>query len=236
MSFSKIFSTAALASLFAGILLTLVQQVGVIPSILEAEKYETTTPAAIEKSITSQDHGNSHGHEGAAEAWGPQDGIERTFFTLAANILIAMGFALLLGAASSLRGYNMSWKSGLLWGLAGYAIFFVAPSLGLAPELPGTEAAALQTRQIWWFATATSTAGGLALMVFAPNYLLKGIGIIALVVPHLVGAPHPDIPVALAPQELITTFIIATAIANAVFWLTLGGAYGFFSQKFTSDT
>ena len=234
MSFSNIFSTAALASLFAGILLTLVQQVGVIPSILEAEKYETSAPAAVETPATADNHGG-HAHGDETEAWGPGDGMERTLFTLAANIMIAMGFALLLGAAVTLSGNHISWKSGLLWGLAGYIIFFVAPSLGLTPELPGTKAAALQTRQIWWVATAICTAGGLALMAFAPNYLLKGIGVIMLVVPHLVGAPHPEHHSALAPQELITTFIIATAIANAVFWLSLGGAYGFFNRKLMDE-
>ncbi len=228
MSFSKILSAAALASLFAGILLTLVQQVGVIPSILEAEKYENSTAADTKTPITTPAYAE-HSHD--SQAWAPQDGLERTFFTFAANILIAMGFALLLGAAATLSGKYISWKSGLLWGLAGYIVFFVAPSLGLTPELPGTEAAALQTRQIWWAATAICTAGGLALMVFAPNYLFKGIGVIMLVVPHLVGAPQPEHHAALAPQELITTFIIATAIANAVFWLSLGGAYGFFNRK-----
>ncbi len=244
MSFSKIFTTAALASLFAGILLTIVQQIGVIPSILEAEKYETSTPAPRANAAISveprdqgpREQGHGEGHGEGAEVGAPQDGMQRTLLTLAANVLIAMGFALLLGAASSLHGNILSWKSGLLWGLAGYVVFFVAPSLGLAPELPGTEAAALQTRKFWWVGTAVSTAGGLALIAFAPIWLLKGAGVILLLVPHLVGAPHPASPEALAPQQLLTTFIIATAIAKAIFWLSLGGAYGYFNRKLMGKT
>jgi hypothetical protein len=33
-----------------------------------------------------------------------------------------------------------------------------APAIGLPPELPGIEAAALQSRQLWWVATAVATA------------------------------------------------------------------------------
>jgi predicted cobalt transporter CbtA len=34
--------------------------------------------------------------------------------------------ALLLGAASTLRGGLSSWRQGLCWGLAGYSMFFIA--------------------------------------------------------------------------------------------------------------
>ena len=43
-----------------------------------------------------------------------------------------------------------------------------------------------------------------------------------IAMPHLIGAPHPESHTALAPPDLLTTFIVATAIANAVFWAVLG--------------
>jgi predicted cobalt transporter CbtA len=35
-----------------------------------------------------------------------------------------------------------------------------------------------------------------------------------------------------APEELAQAFIRATAMANAVFWLALGGLTGFFYRRF----
>lgn len=221
-SIKNLFTVAALTSLVAGVILTLFQQVQVIPTVLEAEGYE---PAA-------SSHSAAHSHEQDEKAaWEPNEGLERNLFTAAANVVIALGFSLLLGAAVALRGITLNWRSGLLWGLAGYAVFFVAPSLGLHPELPGTEAANLQWRQVWWVATVICTASGLAFIFFNQRHMLSALGIILIVVPHLIGAPQPDIHSALAPDSLIQAFIIATIISNAVFWLSLGGLYGFFSQK-----
>ncbi len=220
VSFKKLFTVAALTSLIAGLVLTLFQQIQVIPAVLEAEGYEP----AIEHSQPA------HEHNDKAE-WGPAEGVERNLFTAAANVVTALGFALLLGAAAAWRGSTLNWRSGLLWGLAGYVVFFIAPSLGLHPELPGTEAANLQLRQVWWVATVACTATGLAFLCFQQRTILKIVGVILIFAPHLIGAPQPDIHSALAPDELIQTFIIATVLSNAVFWLSLGGLYGFFNQK-----
>ncbi len=226
-SIKNLFTVAALTSLVVGLLLTLFQQIQVIPAVLEAEGYE---PAA-------SSHSAAHPHKKDEKAeWEPNEGLERNLFTAAANVVIALGFALLLGAAVALRGITLNWRSGLLWGLAGYAVFFVAPSLGLHPELPGTEAANLQWRQVWWVATVICTASGLALIFLNQRHMLSALGVILIVAPHLVGAPQPDLHSALAPENLIQAFVIATIISNAVFWLLLGGLYGFFSQKLTHRT
>jgi len=227
VSLKNLFTVAALSSLLAGILLTLVQQLQVIPAIIEAESYEQT-PVAEHDGAT---HDTADGHVHDDTAWAPQDGLQRTLFTAAANVVIALGFALLMGAAVILKGIKLNWRSGLLWGLAGYAVFFVAPSLGLHPELPGTEAADFQLRQYWWLATVACSATGLALLVFNPRVVLKVLGMSLILMPHVAGAPQPDVHSALAPADLIQRFIIATIIANAIFWLALGGLYGFFHQK-----
>ena len=212
--FRRIVFSACLAGLVAGIALTGIQQLQVVPIILEAETYEAAEPEA-----TTRVHagGASHEHDG----WSPEDGLERTFWTGVANVGMGIGFALLLGAAFSLRD-NVNWRQGILWGLGGYAAFFALPALGLAPELPGTDAGALQNRQAWWLVTVTLSAAGIALLGLARGWPWKAAAVALIAIPHLVGAPHPDSHTMLAPPELLQTFIVATAIANAVFWVVLG--------------
>ena len=158
-----------------------------------------------------------HEHDG----WAPQDGFERTFWSGVANVGMGIGFALLLAAAFSFRS-SVSWRQGILWGLGGYAAFFALPAFGLPPELPGTEAAALQDRQAWWVVTVTLSAIGIALLGLTRGWPWKAVGIALIALPHLIGAPHPEIHSALAPPELLQMFIVATAVTNAVFWMVLG--------------
>ena len=222
--FRRIVFSAVLAGVVAGILLTGIQQLRVAPIIAEAETYETAGPA--EEAPAPADGGahehDAHEHGGHEHGgWSPADGFERTFWTGVANVGMAIGFALLLGAAFSLRE-NVSWRQGILWGLGGYAAFFALPALGLAPELPGTEAAALEARQAWWLVTVTLSAIGVALIGLTRGWPWKAAAVVLIAVPHLIGAPHPETYHTLAPAELVRTFIVATAVANAVFWVVLG--------------
>ncbi|MDD5265791.1 MAG: CbtA family protein [Methylococcales bacterium] len=227
--FRMILIPALWSGLWAGMLLTVVQSIQVIPTLLQAEVYEEQAAAISVHSHSSSKGAQTHQHE--AESWQPQNGWERTAYTAAANISLAVGFALLLGAASNLRGGIGHWRNGLLWGLAGYTIFFVAPSLGLPPEVPGTEAANLKDRQLWWLMAVIDTAIGLWLLFFSKTRLNKLLGSLLLISPHLIGAPQPDVHGSAAPAELANTFIVATATANAVFWLALGSLMGLFSRK-----
>ena len=212
--FRRIVFSAIAAGLLAGILLTAVQQLQVVPVIVEAETYETADSGAT---IHVHADGSSHEHDG----WSPEDGLERTFWTGVANVGMGIGFALLLAAAFSLRG-DVSWRQGLLWGLGGYAAFFALPAFGLPPELPGTESAALQGRQAWWLATVSLSVAGIVLLGLVRGWAWKAAGAVLIALPHLMGAPLPESHSSLAPPELLRTFIVATAIANAVFWLVLG--------------
>jgi cobalt transporter subunit CbtA len=216
--------SALWAGLLAGLLLTAVQRIQVIPSLLQAEVFE-------QQMVINHSYADGQTHQHEAESWQPQNGWERTFFTAVANISLGVGFALLLGAAGTLRGGIGHWRNGLLWGLAGYAVFFVAPSLGLPPEVPGTEAADLNDRQLWWLMTVFDTALGLWLLVFSKTHLNKLFGAVLLISPHTIGAPQPEIHGSIAPAELTHSFIVASAFANAVFWLALGGLMGLFSGK-----
>ncbi|NNB43352.1 CbtA family protein [Pseudomonas chlororaphis] len=215
----RIAQTAGFTGLLAALLLTLLQSFWVAPLILEAETYEKA-PAAQHEEVHERAAGTAaHSHD--AEAWEPEDGWQRVLSTTGGNLVVAVGFALMLAGLYTLRAPNRT-SQGLLWGLAGYATFCLAPTLGLPPELPGTAAADLRQRQIWWVGTAASTAVGIALVVFARHWLLKVLGVAILAVPYLIGAPQPEVHSMLAPQALEAQFKIASQLTNAAFWLALG--------------
>ncbi|PRA33021.1 CbtA family protein [Pseudomonas poae] len=212
----RIAQTAGFTGLAAALLLTLLQSFWVAPLILQAETFEHA-PAATE---VAHEHGAA-AHEHDAEAWEPEDGWQRVLSTTGGNLVVAVGFALMLAGLYTLRTPTRT-AQGLLWGLAGYATFVLAPTMGLPPELPGTAAADLAQRQIWWIGTAASTAAGIALVVFGRNWLLKALGVAILVVPHVIGAPQPEVHSMLAPEALEAQFKIASQLTNVVFWLALG--------------
>jgi cobalt transporter subunit CbtA len=214
----RIARTAGFSGLLAALLLTLLQSFWVAPLILQAETYESAAPAAEHH---SHDEAASAGHTHSEEAWSPEDGWQRILSTTGGNLVVAVGFALILAALYSLREPGRT-STGALWGLAGFAVFCLAPTLGLPPELPGTAAADLGQRQSWWIGTAAATALGLALLVFARHGLLKALGAVLLVVPHVIGAPQPEVHESLAPQALETQFKIASWLTNAAFWVALG--------------
>lgn len=244
-TFNRMVRTAAAAGLLAGLLLTGVQHLQVTGIIAQAEVLESSAQAASvvhthadgERHTHEAEHASAHDsdHEAPHEhgGWQPEDGAERTFYTALADVSMAVGYGLLLAAAMGLRGRPVDWRSGLLWGAAGYAVFFLAPSIGLPPELPGTAAAPLAARQGWWIATAMSTATALAMLAFGRHWALKLAAVALLVVPHLVGAPQPLVHASLAPEPLQRSFVYATALANGVFWLALGGLSGFFHKRFS---
>jgi cobalt transporter subunit CbtA len=180
----------------AGLVAACLQQLFLVPMILQAEAVEL----------------------GGAEH--VQHGIDRALYTAMFDCLGAFGFALLLAAAFAWRG-RMSWKQGLLWGLAGYASFALAPALGLPPELPGVEVGSLVARQIWWIATALATAGGIACIAFAPMRGARWLGAVLIVLPHLIGAPGADATNPL-PAALTRNFVFGSLAVSAVMWTMIG--------------
>ena len=238
MLFRRIVLYALLIGGACGLLLTGVQAWQVVPIIKSAERFEhdgDEASLAHTHVHASASAGHSHeAHEHDANAWKPADGVQRTGFTLLANVLIATGLALVLLPAMVATRKNttsgsVGWRHGLLWGAAGYVVFFLAPSLGLPPEIPGAAAAPLDARQGWWLLTVLCTAAGLAGAAFGRSPW-RWFALVLLLVPHLVGAPHlageafsgqsPEAAAELA--DLAHRFIGATSIANAVLWLALG--------------
>ncbi|WP_434657016.1 CbtA family protein [Pseudomonas sp. R3-56] len=211
----RIARTAGFSGLLAALLLTLLQSLWVSPLIQQAETYEKAPASEVHEHVS----GAAHSHDD--EAWEPQDGWQRLLATTGGNLVVAVGFALMLAGLYTLREPTRT-SQGLLWGLAGYATFVLAPTLGLPPELPGTAAAELAQRQMWWIGTAASTAVGIALIAFGRQWLLKLLGVATLVVPHVIGAPQPEVHSMLAPEALESQFKIAAQLTNVAFWLALG--------------
>lgn len=208
--FHRFLLAALVAGVVAGLALAGAQAVRALPLIHQAEVYETVAHAAASPAA-------AHVHAG----WQPAEGFQRLAFTLVADLLVGIGFALLLVAGYGIFG-PVGWQKGLLWGLGGFAAFTLAPALGLPPELPGTESAALLARQLWWIATAGGTAAGFMVIAFAPRWWWKALGVVLVALPHVVGAPHPEHAHMAAPVELAEHFVTASIFANLVFWLVLG--------------
>ena len=221
----RIFLSAILGGAVAGVAMAAGYHFLVVPMLLEAERYENAGSAEAES------HAHGHGtHENGHDAWAPEDGMERTISTTLTSLGAGIGFALLLIACYALRG-RVNWRQGVVWGLAGFVTFNVAPALGLPPELPGAAAADLEARQFWWVATVVLTGGGLAMIAFAPGYF-RLIGVVPLILPHLVGAPQPEQHGGLVPAELEQAFIYMSLLANGGFWIVLGASTAYFFDRF----
>lgn len=233
MIFRKVVYYSILAGIIAGLALTVVQRFQVVPIIVAAETFESSPTDA------SSDEADGHGH------WSPEDGL-RTMYTTFANVLTAIGYALVMLSVMLVvqqfrfadRLHRLTWQKALGWSLAGYVVFWLAPALGLPPEIPLQNAAELQDRQIWWVTCVVCTAVGLGGLAFAPTPW-RWLAPLVIAVPYLVGAPHPEGPMfpgqtpesARTLEALATDFVYATATVNAVFWLVLGSLVTWFGVR-----
>ena len=237
MLFRRLFLCALFVGVLVGLFDSAVQRWRVVPLIFAAEAFENATeaPAAIHEHAAGA---AAHSHEAAA--WEPQAGLERTAYTVLANVLNATGLALLLLplvafvnrkradlAMQQSRGSLLG--QGLLWGAAVWLCLFGLPALAQPPVLPGMQAASLQARQLWWVLAAVSSAGGLALLYFVPSlWRVLGLGLLAL--PLAVGAPRAEVSafagmsaeVVTQMQALASQFVVATSVASALQCLLLG--------------
>jgi len=228
--FRRLVCIALCAGLASGILVTMAHQVATVPIILKAEIFEK----AAEHTQPAHEHQATPSSE-QATAWEPENGIERTAYTVLADLLTGIGFALLLAAGLTLRGGAVTWRTGLFWGLAGFATFTLAPGLGLPPELPGTESAPLLERQLWWTATVAATGGGLALLIFTQRVLWAVAAVILIVLPHLHGAPQLAESASVVPEVLTRQFVVGVTVVTFLFWLVLGASTGYFYSRFQRD-
>lgn len=235
---------AVIAGLITGAVVTVVHHFGTASIILRAEVYEKAadqagrkSPAAARSAAASIAVRSMPGMEqSSGPEWEPANGFERSAYTALADMMTAIAFALLLTSAYAMRGGESDWRRGLFWGMAGFATFALAPGLGLPPEVPGTEAAPLLDRQLWWAATAAATGSGLALLFLQRRLVWAVAGIVLLVSPHLYGAPQPAEYRSAAPEALAHQFVTASLMTNLLFWALLGSLTGHFYRAIAAPT
>jgi cobalt transporter subunit CbtA len=241
--------SAAAAGVAAGLFTAVVQHVTTTPIIIEAEKYEGGAVAHDHAAGTpAHDHGAAANTDAPAmstpaeepstvvaaveeEEWAPSDGLQRTLYTSFATTVIGIGFGLALLGAMALVGVGINARTGLAFGVAAFIAVALAPSLGLPPEIPGSGAAELGARQMWWFFAVGATAIGIGGLLLGKNAWLQIGGVVLIALPHLVGAPHPHEYVSTAPAELAGHFVATSLAVTAIFWAVLGYASGAFYER-----
>jgi cobalt transporter subunit CbtA len=229
--FRNIVISAFGAGLAVCVAISLVQAFTTAPLILHAEEFEGAAalhdhPSAVAGETTSA---AAPTHE--AEEWAPANGVERVFFTVLANFVVGVAVALMILAAMMLKGEPIDLWRGLLWGLGGFVAVSLLPSLGLPPELPGTPAAEIFSRQVWWLGTAAASAVGIALLVFGRGWPWQLGGFVLLVAPHLIGAPEPPSHEVSYPRALAGEFVVASMVVSALLWTLAGAAGGWLHQR-----
>lgn len=233
-TFRSLVLVACLVGVVLGLATTALQSLGVTPILLAAEGYEVAGDLLGAAGHHAQAHepGAGHGHHHGEAAWAPADGVERLFYSAVSNSLVGIGFAAVLLVLTSWlveRGrLRMTPRHGLMMGGLGFLAVFVAPSLGLPPEIPGATAAPLEARQWWWLATVTSAAIGLGVLTLARGGK-RGLGAPLLLAPYA-WVPghegpmftHPDPQAVEALQQLHHAFLWASGLTNLAFWLLAG--------------
>lgn len=211
--FQKIVTSALIAGFGAGLLAAVLQLMFVQPVLLHAE--------AFEQGVLSHFDVISSAADAPTRAFEPlRDGMSIIF-----SAIIYCGYALILLAAmvfAEERGAEITARTGIIWGVAGFVAVQLAPAFSLPPELPGMAAGDLQARQIWWFATVAVTALALWFLAFGKGWMLWGPAIVLLAAPHLIGAPQPDVLTGPAPPELGAMFAARAIGVGLAAWVALG--------------
>lgn len=220
-------TSALFAGLAAGLIAAALQFAFVIPLVLEGELYETGARVHFPIDGSPQ---SPAGAPGLGTDW------SRHIMTVTFDVVTYTGYALILVALMALAsrsGYRITPRQGLIWGLAGFLSVQLAPALGLPPELPGTIAPEVAPRQIWWAATILATAAGLGLIAFGRGLVPVLVGIVLILAPQIVGAPHLDTYFGVAPPELASQFVTLSLGAAAAGWTLLGFFTAWFFAKGT---
>jgi cobalt transporter subunit CbtA len=231
-------SSALFAGFVAGLLCALLQYLLVEPDILVAERYESGElvhfqgVAAHSHGVAATDataaEGAEHHYDAAAAEASPA---RRHALTVLFAVLTYCGYGLVMLGGIQLAeqvGARLGTAQSLLWGLAGFLAFQMMPALGLAPELPGTPAADLTDRQIWWAATAIATIIGLWFLAYGSAIWQRVLGAGVLAGPHVWGAPKAAEYGGVVPPELSAAFAAHSLGVGLVTWMALGAMVVFF--------
>jgi len=248
LMFQRMLACALFAGVAAGLIAAVLHFAFVQKYILLGELYETgalthfSSGSSVDDLATvventpeaGHDHGmaaadeNTHAADGHSHD-APQSDLQRNALTALFMVLVYVSYAMLLVAGFGLiesMGHKIGATAGLLWGLAGFVAFQMAPAIGLAPELPGTIAAELGARQLWWWGTAAATAAAFALLAYGPKpwAAVAALGLIAA--PHIIGAPQPPAFFGVAPPEVSAIFAARVLATGMAVWAAMGWIAG----------
>ena len=230
--FRRLFAGALVAGLSADVLAALLQLAFVVPLIQEAEHFET---GALPQGAAEHDHAQAAPLSAAPVAGAAQDHGDsaqgptmRTLGTVGFFLVSYTGFALVMIAGFALAeraGHPITARTGVIWGLCGFLAVQLAPAFGLPPKLPGAHAADLAARQLWWAGCILSTVVGLTLLAFGRNAVTLALGGLAIILPHLIGAPMAAYG-GVVPPDLAAHFVARALGAGALCWALLGTIAG----------
>lgn len=220
--YSRFIISALFAGASAGLIAGLLQLIFVQPVLLHAELYESGELVHFGAAAVSA-HPDLPGFDAM------RDGLSLVF-----TMLTYTGYALIMIALMGIaedRGARIDGRSGILWGVAGFVAFHLAPGFTLAPEVPGVAAADVSARQIWWFATVGTAGVALWLIAFGRTWIVWAIAAALLVAPHLIGAPEPDVFTGPVPTEIGALFAARAFGVGLAAWVLLGCFAGYFWQR-----
>ncbi len=201
-----ILTTALLAGAAAGLAAGVLHLVFVQNLLLSAEAFETGSEQAPTALLTF-----------------------RNALTIMVMVVLYCGHGLILVALMAFRGQagdRIDARSGLLWGIAGFAIVILAPAFSLPAQLPGATETDLAMRQIWWVIFVLSAAGGVWILASGRTPGQWAVAALLLVGPHLVAPRLPDILTGSAPMELAALFTARSLGVGLLAWIVLGMVAG----------
>jgi cobalt transporter subunit CbtA len=224
----KFVASALLAGAGAGLVAGLLQVAFLQPVLLHAELYESgqlihfgaNTPVPAQQDISGINF--------------TRDGLSVLF-----SALLFTGYCLILlplmVLSSDRYSLNITARTGLMWGIAGFVAVNLAPAFSMAPEVPGVAAADVDARQIWWFATVAATGVALWILAFARSWFMWVGALLLLLAPHVVGAPEPEVFLGPVPTELGALFAARALGVSMAGWAILGVLVGSIWQSASQD-
>lgn len=238
----KLLTGGVVAGFAAGLLGALLHFAFVQELILLGEQYESGARVHFEAHAGPDGAGMQAGHGHGGHDHDQSDPnetstIARNGLTVLFTGLIYVGYGLLLVAGFALAehfGRRIKIAEAIMWGIAGFASFQLAPAMGLAPELPGSVAADLGARQAWWLGTVIATAGGIALLAYGRGVVWWVLAGALLAAPHVIGAPQLGEYYGVAPPELAAQFAARVLGVGLVVWTVLGWLAGVLWQRETT--
>lgn len=246
---NRMVTSALFAGFAVGLFAALLHFAFVQPKILLGEEYESgaavhfagvaamdqdqtepvaTAVAGTAEPVAAAEAGHDHDTHDHGDETSP---LQRNALTVVFFALEYCGYALILVAGfafAELWGKRVTALEGLLWGIAGFVAVQLAPAMGLAPELPGTLAAPLLDRQIWWVATALCSGAALAMIGYGRTLLWLAVASVLLALPHIIGAPELETFTGVAPPEVAASFVARSLGLGLAAWALMGWLAGWF--------